>query len=361
MSGGIRPVRRDDIDAVAQLYQRLVRLSEDPSPPGLAPAFERMFFDQPWVDPEVPSLVYADSDDRPVAFIGSHARPMVLGDRAVRAVASGQLVSEPGTPAGALLLKSFFAGSQDLLFTDGATRTVHQMWTQLGGVLAHVKCLRWTKVLRPSQYLASTERAGRLAPVLRAAAPLVDEVALRIGPYAGRTTNPHGGEEELTAALYVSALPKLFPSNFLLPAFDLTFVSALFDAIGSVTSRGPLESSVVRDTKGSVIGWYLYFRGGDGRADVLELAASARHQRDVLNHLFDHASARGCAAVQGRVEPDLLDSLAQERCTIRYAGPGVLVHAKDPELLTKALNGGSMMSRLEGEWWMAFHRDDYGS
>jgi hypothetical protein len=72
----------------------------------------------------------------------------------------------------------------------------------------------------------------------------------------------------------------------------------------------------------------------------------------VLDNLFAHAVAQGGAAVQGRVESNILAEVAQRRALFRFSARS-LIHAKDTDLLGAVTSGHALLTRLEGEWWMA--------
>ena len=91
----IRPCERDDVPAVASLYEHVARSGSRAPAPGLEAYFERTFFDHPWFDPEIPSLVYVDDDGAIAGFLGSSVRRLLFDGRPVRMAVSGPLVADP--------------------------------------------------------------------------------------------------------------------------------------------------------------------------------------------------------------------------------------------------------------------------
>jgi hypothetical protein len=108
----------------------------------------------------------------------------------------------------------------------------------------------------------------------------------------------------------------------------------------------------VRSAEGHVLGWYVYFLLRAGSCNVLQIAAQRRHVGAVLDDLFAHAVANGATAIQGRVEPHLLAALAHRGTVFRYS-PRSLVYTRSDELLGVLASGRALLTRLEGEWWMA--------
>ena len=92
---GIRPFERSDLPQVADLYHRVMRAGSGAAPAGLQAGPAQTLLESPWRDPEIPSLVSQESDDRIVGFVGVHTRRIVFGGRRVRLACSGQLVVNP--------------------------------------------------------------------------------------------------------------------------------------------------------------------------------------------------------------------------------------------------------------------------
>ena len=147
----IRPLLPDDLDAVTALYEAVARSGSRNPAPGIREQFERTVLANPQADEEMPSLVYDDPAAGIVGFLGSHPRRLTFGERTLRMACSGQLVADPAASpgVGALLLRKYMSGPQDLTITDGATETVHGMWTSLGGKASSLASMGWTACSRP--------------------------------------------------------------------------------------------------------------------------------------------------------------------------------------------------------------------
>src|SRR5258705_13604376 len=88
-------MRREEISEVAGLY-RFVDESDWRIPPGeLQPWLERTLFGHPWVDPEIPPLVYVEDSGEILGFIGSHVRRLRFDGEPVRLAAGGPLIAHP--------------------------------------------------------------------------------------------------------------------------------------------------------------------------------------------------------------------------------------------------------------------------
>jgi len=92
-----------------------------------------------------------------------------------------------------------------------------------------------------------------------------------------------------------------------------------------------------------------------GIAQTLGVAGAGNDVGDVLDALFADAHERGAVAVQGRVEPHLLDRLPERRALFHKSGYLPLIHSPRPELLHAIHSGRALLTRVAGEWWMGHH------
>ena len=118
-----------------------------------------------------------------------------------------------------------------------------------------------------------------------------------------------------------------------------------------------MRSTLVNDPDGSAIGWFVYFVRPGGIAHLLQVGAIYGRGMCVLRELFRDAWEQDAAVVRGQLDPMLMTELSNTHCHFRCTDLGVLVHAKDPELLSAVHRGDAYLSRLEGEWWLRFGID----
>jgi hypothetical protein len=352
---GIRPLEPGDLSEVASLYERVMRSGTRTPPRALEDFFRRTLLEQPWVDPEIPSLVYGDADGRLLGFLGSHPRRMRLGDRSIRAACSGQLVSDPDARKpgiGALLLRTYLHGPQELTFTDGATSPVSAIWERLGGRTAGLASLGWTAIFRPWQLaaeLASRRRGER--PGLERAASWLETTTGALTRRTLAPDRPRTSDHDLTPADLLEAIGHRRPK--LRPDYDEAFLPWLFDEMARVGERGKLRRRLVRDSDGDLVGWFVYYLRPGGISQVQQVGAIGDSE-PVLGHLLWDAAEQGAAALQGRLEPNLVAPLSEQRCLLRRS-EWALVHSENDEPLAALGFGDALLTRMEGEWWMAPH------
>lgn len=336
----VRPLARDDLPAVAALYQRVIVGDAGPPPDRLLRALERATLDHPWAQADLPSLVNEGRAGRIVGFQASYSRRLLLDDRPVRMVCCGQLVADPDAGMlgiGGLLMKRMLAGPQDFTVTDGATSEVRAMWSRLGGCGAGITSLGWTRVFRPARltiHLAarSRGRARRLRGSGRVPAATDDE--------------------ELTPERLIDQMGRT--GVRLRPAYDAEFLEWLFAEMEAVEGRGPLARRVVRDGRGHDLGWYVAYLPAGGIAQAIAVGSVRADAGPVLDRLFADARAAGASALQGRVEPAILPALTARRCLFRRAA-WALAHYADDAVAAAAGREQALITRLDGEWWMGYH------
>ncbi|GAA4891877.1 GNAT family N-acetyltransferase [Actinomycetospora straminea] len=357
----IRPMRRDDVPAAAALFERRSRSGTTEAPAALVSFLERQSFDAPWRDDDLPSLVAEDRDGRLIGFQAVNPRRLRVDSRPVRLACGGPMVIDPDHPGtGILLTRAFLAGPQEVTLTDGASDSMHHLWTTLRGRVRVAASFQWQRILRPGGAVAALLRErGRALPRPAGRAVAAGDGPLRRLPRVGgrlRATPP----EDLTAEpLTVEALLEQMstaPRRWrLFPDYDERYLRWLFDELEAVTPvRGRLVAHLVRTGAGRVAGWYVYFLPVGGTAQVQQIASTGPDPGPVLDHLLAHADAHGAAAVAGRVEPSLVAAVRRRRCLIRPA-TWSLVNADDDGLLGLLESSDALLTRLDGEWWMAPH------
>ena len=347
----IRPLLRDDLPHVASLYELVMRSGSRVAAPGLAEHLGRLLLDHPWVDAEIPSLVYESGRGEIVGLLGSHVRRGAFDGKPIRMACSGELVadSERGAPGvGALLLRRYLSGPQELTFTDGATDEVRALWETLGGSVNPLGSVGWMRVFRPAGLgLAARRRSGGLRAPLRAIARPFDSAARRsLVP-----VEPKGSHEALTPALMLEHADREVRVR---PDYDESFLGWLFAEMEAVKARGRLRRRLVRGVDGAVRGWFVYYLQPGGLSEVQAVVG------DVMDHLLWDAADGGSAAVRGRLEPSLISRVRGRGFWLR-ATEWQLVHSRDDQLRAAVALGDATLTRMEGEWWMGPHLESVGS
>src|SRR5947208_2126045 len=117
----IRAFRHEDIPRVAELFSSTFTHNGNSPLPGPDTYLQRVFFESPLHEEDMPSFVYLDARGSIVGFIGVQPRRLCLRGRRIRAAVATKLMVAPaarGSFAAARLLNRAFAGPQDVLFSD---------------------------------------------------------------------------------------------------------------------------------------------------------------------------------------------------------------------------------------------------
>jgi GNAT superfamily N-acetyltransferase len=349
----IRPLREGDLEAVAALYAELDKRDPRLPAPGYAEFFQRVMLDPPLADPEIPSLVYEDSKDGVVGFIGSHVRPFHYRDKPVRLACSGPMVVHPDhrpRGVGALLLRRFISGPQDATFNDRMLDPVHDMWTRLGGTTDYTTTIGWVRVLGPVS-VSATRAFRRLTGRYRIPGRAIFAPADVLPRRRRRPPRPAGAVELLEGDALIELVGGLGREFELRPDYDERFLRTLFGSMEAVNVDGQLVRSLVRDESGGIAGAYVMYVAPHGPAEVLTVIAPTAKAGFVLDHLLFEAATRKAVEVRGRVEAQLFPHLQSRGCRLSR-DYWTIVQSRDRELVNAVLSGRALLNRFDGEWWM---------
>lgn len=352
----VRPMRPDEIPEVAELY-RVVDRSDWRIPPSeITGFFQRILLEDPWSDPDIPTLVHVEDSGEITGFIGSHVRRMRFDETTIRMASGGPLIAHPkvrNRAVGPRLWKQYLAGPQELTIADGASDEMRQIFELIGGQMMHPSSIAWARVFRPFSFMGN--RVLHLHPRRRALGARVwsglDLASAKAGGYFRAPVVRTATIEPLTPELLLEHMPVVTRSLRLYPAYDEPFLNWLFAELHDNRTWGTPVRRFVRDDKGLALGWYVYYLLAGEGCQVVQVAARDRRAGEVLDALFADVVEQGGAGAQGRVEPRLLAALAARGAVYRYSGRS-LVHSRDPELLAVLAAGQALLSRLDGDWWM---------
>lgn len=349
----IRPLEHEDLPVVAALYAEMDMRDPSLPAPGYVEFFRRTLLEPPLADPEIPSLVYDDPGDGVVGVIGSHPRRYLHGDQPVRLACSGPLIVHPRhrpRGLGALLLRRYAGGPQEMTFNDRSVDGVHTMWRLLGADTDATASIGWRRILAPAGAALGT--IARRLPGRRRRG---DVWAAGFDAVAGRGFRPpppiSGAAEPLGSEPLIDLFPRLRRQFTLCPAYDDGFLEALFGAMASTVLGDRLLRRLVRAEDGRPLGAYVMSLAAGGTAHVLDLTAAYDDAGLVLDHAIHDAASAGAVEVSGRVEPALLPHLQPRKCRLERAD-WVTVKSRDPLLVNAVLSGKALLSRMDGEWWM---------
>lgn len=360
----VRPFIEDDVSQVADLYWKAFYRRRGSSPAPLRSYFGELFFHNPWYDDSLPSLVYENHQGRIVGFLGVLPRRMLVQGRPIQVAFGSNFMVDPegrSTMAALQLLRTFFSGKQDLSMGDSANGSTYRIWNGLGGETAQLYSVKWSRPLRPcvyGLYATGILKPGTLMSPLRfALKPIchtIDALMARMpaGPF--RLSSPALSEEELDASTLLSLVSELSARYSVRPEYSHASLEWLFRFIHQAKAFRELRKVALRDEQQRVAGSYMYYIKKDGLGEVVQLGARYGATGKVLDHLFCDAWKRGAMALHGRLDFRIAEELSQRFCFFWRLGDWVLVYSRNCELRQRIRAGDAFLSRLDGEWCMAW-------
>lgn len=350
----IRPLTEDDLGQITNLYEGVVGQALN----GSGSLLKRMFFQLPWRDGSLSSLAYEDESGRVIGCLGIIPRPMKFRGRVIRTAVGHHLIVDPsrqGARAGVELARHFIRGPQDLAVAVG-NEFSRRIWKFVGGSVSPLHSLSWTRTLRPAQYALSVLRhRGLPAPAaftLSPACQAVDATLNIFVPGALPLKPPTLLSDDLDAVTMLACLSAFANDRTLQPVYDVSSLDWMVETLSETRHHGNLQKVAVRTYSGRPLGWYLYYLGTSGVAEVLQVGGREDAMRDVLHHLFYHARQRGAVAVSGSMDARLLTVLSENHCVFHQPdNTWTLLHSRDQRIADAIRAGDVFIGRLEGAWW----------
>jgi hypothetical protein len=357
----ILPCTREHIPGVAALLAEGGAPGDAADPEALARYLEDVYFDNPWHDPELPSLVCADGG-RIDGFLGVVARPMLWRGQAVRAAASSNFRvrgGERGGPRNPLLamrlLKRFFEGPQDLAVANGATPVSKKIWEGCGGVSVPLYSLDWFRPIRPARALLELAAGARSIPWPRGLRQLADLADRVVGSrLARRATRDDGRAAPVLVALDPQAAVERLaraPGFDLVPRYDAASFAWLLDRCRRKAIGGRLRAMAVSEPQGRELGWFVWYEKRPRDGEVIQLVAAEGRLGAVLGAAIADAAAQGLALLRGDVDGRDLQAYRDALCPLN-SGRWMLVHGRRQAIVDSFMRGSALFSALDGERWI---------
>ncbi len=361
----VRDLRREDLTAVARLFQATFRRRKN-LPPSLAGYLHEVFFEHPWYDEELSSKVFVDGRGDITGFVGVFPARLELNGQYLRAAFAGtMMVDRPDCNplAGARLLRAFLAGPQDISLTETANTVALGMWQKLALPLELAYSLNWLRVFRPaSMSVQLMERTSSAAALLRPFANLTDHFGERLGLSSFRTTPISAAGrirfEDVDEREFASRLLTLKDMFSLRPQWDRQSLAWFLQQGGQKHIFGRPFWRIATNRTGEVVGCYAYFGRPGHIAWLLQALCSADLANELVDDLFAHADKLGCAGIRGGGHPWLIPALISRK-TVFYGRAFFIAHAKDDRLLQPIRSGGALVSGLAGENWTRLIGDHF--
>jgi hypothetical protein len=361
----IRPFRRQDVDAVATIFQKSFRADGDEAPAATLTDYLHELFFADGNDEESPSRVYLATDGSIVGFVGAIPLPMSLRGKPLRALVPTAFMVDRATEfpfAGIGLLRSLLSGPQDVTLSDTASMLVRQIWGRFGGISPDAYSLDWWRVLRPASFATFllTRNQSIPRPLSRLMSFGADRVLERVrrNRYRVELDKAAPRSETVSEDEFTEHFQALTQRFALRPDWEGDALTWRLSHAARRNSHGPFIRRVVFGRGNRPIGAYLFNARSGGVAHVLDLVAAPSAHAAVLNDLLVQAQSLGAIAVRGRSQPEFTEALVQNNSffTRRLS---TLVNARDPDVLAAVQSGNAMITGLAGDTWTRLFDDDF--
>lgn len=354
----VRPFQRDDIPEVVKLFRWAFQRNGNHAPGELESYFQRVFFENPWYDDELPSWVHVADDGTLDGFVGVSPKRLQFRRRRLRVITATKLMAAPtATPlVASRLLRRVLAGPQDLLYSDISNDSGRRIFEALGGSTVMLYSLKWQRPVRLGHHavgwLAARARgASRIAkPLLGPIGSLADAVLGRGGPLRVPRVPDGYAIDDLSLDVLATRLGDVVGDRALHPDYEVPWLEWLLALARQTMPSAVLRQRLVRDERERPVGWFLYAVAPDGLGEVLQLAARKDSSAVVFDCLLADAWRAGVTMLSGRLEPGMVADMSARHCVFRRADHWTLVQTQDPEILATIAAGKAFLSRLEGEW-----------
>jgi len=360
----VRPLAEHDIPQVADLYWTVLRERKGSPPPAVQSFLKELYFTNPWMDSSLPSLVY-DDRGKITGFLGVVPRGMSLRGQPIRIAYGGNFVVHPDfrtTFAGLHLLRTYMAGGQDLSQTDSANDTSRALLERLGFTTIVPLSIHWVRALRPVRcvarsvsYLTKSALLAALEIAARPVSSVADGLAAKLSSSPFRQIDSPLQASELDLDTLLKCLAEFRGLYSLWPEYDKPSLAWLLSFMERMKGHGEtLRRFVLRDGSGKIVGWYIYYATAGGLGEVAQIGGARQHLKSILDHLFHDAWSRGAIALHGVLDRRLMDDFSEKNCFFTCRGGWTVAHSRNPDLLALLNHGDAFLSRLDGEWCLAF-------
>jgi hypothetical protein len=360
----IRNCARDDIPAVAALFQKTFRESRAKPPAALEAYLVDVYLDHPWYDSEVAARVHFDGEGRITGFVGVFpGRFELQGQRLRAAIAGSLMVDDPeGDPmAGARLVRSLINGPQDISISETTNLLSQGLWERLGSTVVPLFSLDWFRVFHLGAAALSilSERhssAAMLAPAAWVGDRLGELLTGDLKPAVPPLRLKRDGEpSDHDFAAAVGELSRLVEMR---PAWSDDDIRWFLTHAANKARYGPRHRAIIHNAKGELAGCYVYHGRSGGTGRVLQLLARPNALEDVVDCLLYDASDAGLSALRGRCTPQLTNALLKRSCIFVHRASTVF-HTRHPDLAAAIESGNAMITGLAGESWTRLIGDNF--
>jgi hypothetical protein len=354
-----RPLRREDIPALARLFFKVFRDERCAPTPEFEAYLARFLLEHPAFEPTLSTLVQEDANGRIVAAMGYVPMPLHACGREITARLMSAYMADPAAPPGmgGRLGALTRARRQDFAFSNNAAPRSADATRAGGGIVLPLQSMDWHRRFRPlAAFLASrleapSKRPSPLAPLARALARPVDALARVLWPGLRSCPAPDAHVRPVAREIFLAEAPGMVARFAVRPRWAPEELDWLLDMAARKTANGPLHQVGIHDDAGTLLGLALYYARPGAVVEVLNILTREKAEQRVLRALFCHLDAAGHSAVRGEAQPFLMPSLFLERSvSLKFRG-NFCVLTRHPDIADAVARGDFYSGGLVGESW----------
>lgn len=351
--GGVRPMTRDDIPAVAAMFEAVFARGR---PTGHLPAYiETVFFGSPHYSEEHGSVVYDDGRTGVSSAVLSLPMPFSIHGETVMARLVCAFMSD-GSKASVLgaarIARSLWQSQVEMCFSDSSSPTSANHCTTSGGIVLPVESLEWRRVFLPLSAAALNARHGRPRGFLPAVAPLrlLDRLVLAWKPSI--RPRPAAGCSARAAPLsaFLDCAGSMTERFAVRPVWSQADFDWLTRTAALNTGLGRLQCRVV-EKAGQTLGAFLFFGRPGQTACVMNVLCDEGYEFDVVGQMFACLAEEGYALASGIAQPFTINAVMRQRqLTFKHRGYFCL-STRRGDLVEAARKGDIYIGGLASESW----------
>ncbi|CAM5565021.1 hypothetical protein MAUB1S_09476 [Mycolicibacterium aubagnense] len=355
----LRPMNVDDIPAIRVIFKQVFRPNSKDCNENFDRYFQKLFFDNPYYDPEIGSVVHENERGEIDSALSILPVPYVVDGQSVmgRLLCAFMMKPEASPRGAAELSLSIRPSEKTINFSDTAAPVSLRHFEALGGVTLGAHALGWTRIFQMASYVAII--AARRHPVLGS---LVTSTGRMLNPLfplppVKKIAKSHASVKEITQDEAVSLIPDLLQSYSAHPDWTEKDLHWLLHMAEENRVAGALRFFAINDPAGTPTGFFCYYSRPNGMVEVLNVITKAGTERQAINVMLFHLQEQGHVAAQGRVDPRYLSALSQQSNMVFRHRANVCVTTARTDVLNAVERNNMFIGGLAGESWSRLSTD----
>lgn len=357
----LRAMNVDDIPTIRDIFQQVFRPNSKSCNENFDQYFRKLFFENPYYDPEIGSVVHENDRGEIDSAISILPVPYIVDGQSVMGRLLCAFMMRPdASPRGAAELSLSIRPSEKTInFSDTAAPVSLRHFEALGGVTLGAHALGWTRIFQMASYLGTI--AARRHPFLGGWVASTGRMLNPLFPLQPikKIAKSNVTVKEITQDEAISIIPVLLQSYAAHPDWTEKDLHWLLDMAEDNRVVGALRFFAIIDRSGTPSGFFCYYSRPNGTVEVLNVIAKSGTETQAVSVMLFHLQEEGYVAAQGRVDPRHLSALAQQSNMFFRHRANVCVTTARADVLNAVQRNNMFIGGLAGESWSRLATDFY--